>query len=266
MDQSLDQNTQLAIQLLYGMDVMKIDLSAAIQALATARQECQSCVAMALIGNQLRKTSNMFGSDSAFRDAFRHGLRKEAMNGHSTAQWALGVAFHFGLGVGRDVTAAKYWYERSASQRDALGQVSLGFSVGEAEPEAGALLYMLSAEQGNASGQFNLAVVLERGIGVPKNEELAAAWYEKSAIQGFDVAQNNLGVLYQYGRGVPQNFTEAIRLYRLSAEQGNGMAQTNLGHMYLAGEGVDRCSRTAREWFEKAAAQGISAARRLLNE
>ena len=52
---------------------------------------------------------------------------------------------------------------------------------------------MLSAEQGDASGQFNLDVVLERVI---KNEKLTAAWYEKSVIQGFDVAQNNLGVLY----------------------------------------------------------------------
>ena len=105
-----------------------------------------------------------------------------------------------------------------------MGQVSLRFSVGETKPEVGVLLYMLSAEQGNASGQFNLTVVLERDIGVPKNEKLAAAWYEKSVIQGFDVAQNNLGVLYQYGRGVPQNFTETILLYRLSAEQGNGVA------------------------------------------
>ena len=140
------------------------------------------------------------------------------MNGHSTAQWALGVANHFGLGLGRDVTTAKYWYERSAFQRDALGQVSLRFSVRETESEAGALLYMLSAEQGNTSSEFNLVVVLEKDVGVPKNEKLAAAWYEKSAIQGFDVAQNNLGVLYQYGRGLPQNFTEAIRLYHLSEE------------------------------------------------
>ena len=75
-----------------------------------------------------------------------------------------------------------------------MGQVSLGFPVGETKPEVGVLLYMLSAEQGDASRQFNLAVVKERDIGVPKNENLAAAWYEKSVIQGFDVAQNNLGV------------------------------------------------------------------------
>ena len=97
----------------------------------------------------------------------------------------------------------------------------MGFSVGETKPDVGVLLYMLSAEQGDASGQFNLDVILERDI---KNEKLAAAWYEKSVIQGFDVAQNNLGVLYQYGRGVSQNFTEAIPLYRLSVEQGNGVA------------------------------------------
>ena len=106
------------------------------------------------------------------------------MNGHSTAQWALGVANHFGLGLGRDITTAKYCYERSACQRDAFGQVSLRSSVGETESEAGALLYILSAEQGNTFSEFNLAVVREKGIGVPKNEKSSSRVVQKERNSG----------------------------------------------------------------------------------
>ena len=66
----------------------------------------------------------------------------------------------------------------------------------------------------------------DTGEGVPQNYTEAVRWY-RSAEQGDATAQFNLGLMYDTGEGIPQNDTEAVRWYRLAAEQGlcqNGSA------------------------------------------
>ena len=55
-------------------------------------------------------------------------------------------------------------------------------------------LYKLSADQGNAQGQANLASAYARGLG-----------------------------------GLPKDEREAVRLHKLSADQGNAQGQASLG-------------------------------------
>ena len=76
------------------------------------------------------------------------------------------------------------------------------------------------AEQGDASAQYNLGVMYERGRGVPENYTEAVKWYRLAAEQGVAFAQSNLGSMYRTGDGVPENDVEAVRWYRLAAEQG----------------------------------------------
>ena len=59
-----------------------------------------------------------------------------------------------------------------------------------------------------------------------------------SADQGNASAQYNLGLMYDFGWGVPQDKAEAVRWFRLSADQGNADAQYNLGVSYVFGRGV----------------------------
>jgi len=49
-------------------------------------------------------------------------------------------------------------------------------------------LYQLSAEQGNADAQFNLAVCYDNGTGVQRDEAEAARLYKLSAEQGNAIA------------------------------------------------------------------------------
>jgi uncharacterized protein len=73
-------------------------------------------------------------------------------------------------------------------------------------------LYRLSAEQGDAFGQYNLGIMYSNGQGVPKHDKEAVKWYRLSAEQGFAKAQYNLGVMYFNGTGVLQDYKEAVRL------------------------------------------------------
>ena len=47
-----------------------------------------------------------------------------------------------------------------------------------------------SAEQGNASAQFNLGYMYANGEGVPQNNVRAYVWFSVSAAQGYETGKN----------------------------------------------------------------------------
>lgn len=98
--------------------------------------------------------------------------------------------------------------------------------------------FRASADEGHADSQFNVALMLEKGMGVEKDEKQAVVWYEKSAVKGNAAAQFNLGVLYENGRGTAVDFAKANEWYRKASEQGDALAIGNLGMLYVRGDGV----------------------------
>ncbi|MFO1079536.1 MAG: retroviral-like aspartic protease family protein [Reyranellaceae bacterium] len=117
-------------------------------------------------------------------------------------------------------------------------------------------LWQPLAEQGNASAQYNIGLMYDRGNGVAQDFRQAMEWYRKAAAQGHARSMNNIGVLYQRGQGVARSDTEALAWYRKAAEKGSAPAQYNLGTMYERGEVVPRDLEQALAWYRKSAAQG----------
>ena len=60
----------------------------------------------------------------------------------------------------------------------------------------------------------------------------AVEYFQKSAEQGDASAQYNLGECYCNGDGVPQSYSEAAKWFCKSAEQGYAAAQCYLGWCY----------------------------------
>ena len=60
------------------------------------------------------------------------------------------------------------------------------------------------------------------GRGVPQDDAEAARCYRLAADQGHATGQYNLGVMYVNGRGVPQDYVEAHMWYNLAAAQSSG--------------------------------------------
>ena len=112
------------------------------------------------------------------------------------------------------------------------------------------------AEQGDASAQFELALMYDDDESVELNDRKAVKWYQKAANQGHAGAQNILGVMYNNGEGVHQDYTKAVEWYQKAANQDNVWAQFNLGTMYEDGKGVHQDYTKAVEWYQKAANQG----------
>jgi hypothetical protein len=77
----------------------------------------------------------------------------------------------------------------------------------------------LAADQGDARGQCNYGLYLEKGLGVEQNFEMAAHYFKLSADQGDAFGQCNYGLCLDKGEGVEQDFRMAAYYLKLSADQ-----------------------------------------------
>ena len=95
---------------------------------------------------------------------------------------------------------------RADQPRDRFEQaVQIELHGGAAAASAAFALYEQAAEQGLPEAEFNLAVMLDSGRGVPRDIARAATLYARAAAHGHERAAYNLGQLYQAGDGVPTN-------------------------------------------------------------
>ena len=117
--------------------------------------------------------------------------------------------------------------------------------------------FQKASELGDSQAQTSLAIMYEKGEGVPQDYSQALYWYKKAAEQGDSYAQNNLAIMYENERGVSQDYSKAIYWYQKAADQGNVYAQNNLAYMYENGRGIPQDYSKAIYWYQKAAEQGF---------
>jgi TPR repeat protein len=72
----------------------------------------------------------------------------------------------------------------------------------------------------NTDAQVEYAIALFNGIGVEKNEALAASVLKRAALKGNHVAQNRLANVLAVGRGLPADAVEAIKWHIIAKAGG----------------------------------------------
>ena len=87
---------------------------------------------------------------------------------------------------------------------------------------------MALAKQGNSWGQLRLAIMYDKGEGIPENDVEAVKWYRKAAVQGDPDAQHNLGAMYYVGDGVTENNISAYVWLSMAKTHGNLNAAKSL--------------------------------------
>ena len=167
-------------------------------------------------------------------------FRKAADKGHSGAQNALGVFYHYGQGVEQDPKQAAAWYQKAAEHGDADAQNNLGNSYcygnGVTQDFAQAAHWFRKAsDQGHRGAQFSLGVLYDEGKGVPQDHATAAGWFRRAADQGLANAQYNVGIMYTKGEGLPQDYAQAATWFRKAADQGYTEAKAVLEMLYSKG-------------------------------
>lgn len=123
-----------------------------------------------------------------------------AAKGHAQAQFNLGVMYHTGKGVEKDLGEAYSWF-------------------------------LLAAEQGLPQAQNHVGYFLENGIAVSQDHIKAASWYRLAAKQGYWTAQENLGGMYLHGKGVPKSGQLAAMWAAIATINGSYKAEALLNEV-----------------------------------
>lgn len=120
--------------------------------------------------------------------------------------------------------------------------------------------YKRAAELNDVDGMFAYGVILAEGRGVEKNRAGAAEMFERAARTGHAAANYNLGLLFLKGDGKPENPYRAAQHIRYAAEQGIAAAQYDLATLYQTGTGVPHDAVETSRWLRAAAEQGMAVA------
>ncbi|NCW98260.1 MAG: sel1 repeat family protein [Betaproteobacteria bacterium] len=95
------------------------------------------------------------------------------------------------------------------------------------------------AKEGHLKAQYEVAMMLNNGIGVAKDKEEAWNWFVRAAKAGNIDAQVELGAHYEAGADGQPNGIMAAQWWKTAARNGSGVAAFNLATMY---------SRTNQRW------------------
>jgi localization factor PodJL len=110
---------------------------------------------------------------------------------------------------------------------------------------------------GAPAAQYELALRLFEGRGLPKDQPAAARWFERAAALGLAPAQYRLGSMLEKGIGVAADRAAAKRWYLKAAEAGNARAAHNLAVMDAEPAGDEPDYVDAAKWFRKAGELGV---------
>lgn len=66
------------------------------------------------------------------------------------------------------------------------------------------------AAKGASQAQYELALLLHFGLGVPKDYPQAMRLYKLAAAQGISDAQHKLGLMFENGQGAQEDFVQAL--------------------------------------------------------
>ncbi|MEI9892399.1 MAG: tetratricopeptide repeat protein [Chthoniobacter sp.] len=196
-------------------------------------------------------------------EAFRQASAA-AEGGYADGQHLVGICYHRGAGVERNLSTAAKWYRMAAGQKHVIAASSLGSMLenGNGVPRdltEAAKWYRVAAEGGDPLSQYRLGVFLRDGTGVESNLAEAAKWLRlaspsfpndfdlKFAIDGVERLQKKEVADETYKNGIEKarlaaeahgSMEEAYGLLNQAADLGQPFAMAQLAGFYLKGQGV----------------------------
>jgi TonB family protein len=187
-------------------------------------------------------------------------VRAGAQQGNVEAQRELGLRYHSGNGVERNLPEALKWLEKAGNAGDAEAQWRVARYYAGLDGVPYNLPLALewlgkAARQGRPEAQMLLGMHY-LGAAETRDDRLGLEWLRKSAAQDFGPAYAILADLTHEGRaGLKADPAEAIRLLRKAAELDDTDSQMSLGAELLMADSFKEQEEALR-WLHKAAARG----------
>lgn len=146
---------------------------------------------------------------------------------------------------------------------DAAARPSDRFSAPQLPPSAAPAddlpALLRRAEAGNAEAQYQVGVIHQFSLGVPRDDAAARGWFAKAAAQDHARALGSLGYMLMAGAGGPRDEGGAERALRRAGELGEATAWANLAELILQTRPAD--AKEAIALLERAVAAGAVNAR-----
>lgn len=135
------------------------------------------------------------------------------------------------------------------------------YGTKEWPPDHNAAFFLMQqeVETGNALAMYDLAFMLEKGLGTECQMDLAEDWYAK-ALHAFlkaeesdpdPYAEYRIGKMFGAGQGTSQSYQESLPWLEKAAAGGNVYAWYSLGKYYYRGCGVSQDYEEALHCFEQ---------------
>lgn len=164
-----------------------------------------------------------------------------------------------------DLKAAARGFTASASQGNALGQFNLAMmhlrkELPSASDSQAWRLLQRAAGQQLALAENALGEMIEQGRRGKPEPKAACGWFERAAEHGNADGALATATCYYLGRGRKQDMAQAHRWYLEAAKAGDVGAQYIVASMFENGLGVQSDERLSRYWYDVAARNGDVAA------
>ncbi len=127
----------------------------------------------------------------------------------------------------------------------------------EGDYKAAQKQFLEAAKQGDATAQYNIALMYDSGKDIPQDDAEAIKWYKKAAEQGYAPALYNLSMISFFGKGAPQNYEAAYKWIVLADAYGEefGGDHTKNAKVKIAEkispEQIAKAQEAAQAWKEK---------------
>ncbi|MDC0349267.1 sel1 repeat family protein [Alphaproteobacteria bacterium] len=117
-----------------------------------------------------------------------------------------------------------------------------------------------AADQGMAVGQFNFAILCNKGQGGAVDLPRARDYFNRAADQGLPVGQVGVATMCLKGLGRAVDLPRARNYYQLAADQGHALAQAAFANMCAQAQWGAVDLPMARDYSQRAADQGVAVA------
>jgi TPR repeat protein len=201
----------------------------------------------------------------------RHDLEwmhAEAGRCNATAQYMLGRAYQFGLGLPRCPATAVFWLEAAGLQGHPRALALLGGLIldhaGLESPDKGIDALQQAAKMGDADGCYRLGLALQQGCHIQADAVRALACFRQAAEQDHGPACLQLARCYERGLGTGHNRTAALRWYLKAARLREPEAALYLGKAHAEGQTLRQDRHAAIYRLRPAADRGLAEAQYLL--
>jgi len=184
-------------------------------------------------------------------------LLKAAEQGCATAEWNMALLLIAGRhGIKKNLKQAFAFCQQAAQRGLVPAQATLGnlyFKM--KKPEIAVEWWTLAAQAGDPEAQFNLGNAYLKASGANRDVNLAVLWMGRAAEQGVASAQSKMGVLLATGVDMVEDPVEAHKWFVLASQKADASAKANLQRslQLLTDVQVAEANRRARVWNEVAA-------------